>query len=325
MKKAVVTGGAGFIGSNLVNFLLDNQWVVVVIDDFSVGKEENLPMKNKNLTVVKADIRDKKKMLAETKDCEIIFHLAVQCVRKSIRDPWFVHDVNAGGTLSVLNAALENKVKRFVYVSSSEVYGTGFKVPMDENHPLNPRTIYGASKLAGEYYSLAYWRTYGLPTVVIRPFNTYGYNEHFEGPYGEVIPRFVVRALNGLPLQIFGDGKQTRDFTFVTDTVRGIFAVAEKFWTTGQVYNVARGEEVSIIDLAKKVLKTLKVKVPIEHLSPRPGDVLRHYADTSLVKQEIGFEAKMGIDEGLVEYVKWFKKTIPNSKDALKFYETENW
>ena len=324
MKKAIVTGGAGFIGSNLVSYLLEKGFKVIVIDDFSVGKKENLPTSSSSLQVVKADVRDQKKMISLIKNCDLVFHLATQCVRKSIRDPWLVHSVNTDGTLSVLTAARDNKIPRFVYVSSSEAYGTAEIVPMAEDHPLNPTTIYGASKLAGEFYALAYLRTYGLPTVIIRPFNTYGYNEHFEGPYGEVIPRFVVRALNNLPIQVFGDGLQTRDFTFVTDTAEGMFMAGTR-GKIGEVYNIARGQEVNIENLAKIILKILNVNVPIQHLPDRPGDVRRHSANVLKAAIEFDYEAKVGILEGVRKYVDWFKKTMPDPKEALKFYAQENW
>lgn len=324
IKTVVVTGGAGFIGSNLVELLLEKGYVVKVVDNFSVGKRENLPTKHKNLLVFNDDVRDRKRMQVLFKDCDLVFHLATQCVRKSIRDPWLVHDVNTSGVLSVLDAALDNKVKRFVYVSSSEAYGSAEIVPMPESHPLNPTTIYGASKLTGELYSLAYMRTYGLPVVVIRPFNTYGYNEHFEGPYGEVIPRFVVRALNNLPLQVFGDGMQTRDFTFVTDTADGIFKAATK-GILGETYNIARGQEVNIVNLAKIVKKITNTNVSIQHLPDRPGDVRRHSANVLKAAIEFNFEAKIGILEGVKKYLDWFKETMPNPKEALKFYQQENW
>lgn len=321
--KAIVTGGAGFIGSNLTSFLLDKGWQVIVIDDFSTGKKENLK-KNPKLTIHEASIVDREKMKELIKDADVVFHMAVQCVRKSIRDPWLVHDVNSTGTLSILDAASTNGIKKVVYISSSESYGSAITVPMDEDHPMNPTTIYGASKLTGELYAQAYFRTYEYPTVIVRPFNTYGYNEHFEGPYGEVIPRFVVRALNGLPLQIFGDGSQTRDFTFVTDTARGIYAVYEK-GQLGEAYNVARGQEISVLDLAKIVLRVCNVDVPIEHLDSRPGDVIRHFADTTKAKKELGYKAEINIEEGVQEYLKWFKQFMPDPKEALKFYQEKNW
>lgn len=324
MKKVIVTGGAGFIGSNLTALLLKKGYKVFVLDDLSVGKKENLPLKDKRLQFVKANVANRKQMLGLVKNADIVFHLAVQCVRKSIHDPWLVHKVNTEGTLSVLDACLANKIKRFVYVSSSEAYGTAIKVPMSEEHPLNPTTIYGASKLAGELYSQAYLKTYGLDIVIARPFNTYGYNEHFEGPYGEVIPRFVVRAINDLSLQIFGNGKQTRDFTFVEDTARGILLVGEK-GKTGEVYNIARGKEVSILQLSGLVLTALGKKVKVEHLSPRPGDVRRHFARTNKSYNRLGFKARYSIEEGVKKYVKWFMEKYPDHKSTLKFYREKNW
>ncbi|MDO8658533.1 MAG: GDP-mannose 4,6-dehydratase [Candidatus Levybacteria bacterium] len=323
-KKIIVTGGAGFIGSNLVSYLLKKEYDVLVVDNFSTGKIKNLPKDNKNLKIIKADIREKEKMTKIIKDSDSVIHMAVQCVRKSINNPLFVHEVNATGTLNVLEACRINKIKKFIYISSSEVYGTAKTAPMKETHPLYPTTIYGASKLAGEYYSLAYLRTYDLPIVIVRPFNTYGYNEHFEGPYGEVIPRFVLRAINNLPIQIFGDGKQTRDFTFVTDTTRGIYKVLEK-GKIGEIYNLARGEEISILEIATLIKKILRVKVKIEFLPERPGDVKRHYADISKAKKELRFKASVRIEEGISRYIEWFNKSFPDDKRLLKYYQEINW
>jgi UDP-glucose 4-epimerase len=323
-KRLLVTGGAGFIGSNLVAFLLEKGFEVRVIDNFSVGSLNNLPKNKKNLEVIKGDIRSLNVMKKVTKDCDIVFHLAIQCVRKSIHSPLFVHHVNATGTLNVLEASRINDVKKFIYISSSEVYGTAEKVPMNEEHLLAPTTVYGASKLAGEKYTLAYNKTYGFPAMVIRPFNTYGYNEHFEGQYGEVIPRFVLRAINGLPIHIFGSGKQTRDFTFVSDTVRGFWKVAEN-GKVGNVYNIARGKEVSVIKIAKLIFKTLQVQGSIEYLPDRPGDVYRHYASIKKAQADLGFTPNVDIQEGVREYIEWFKKEIPDPKVALKKYVKNNW
>lgn len=323
-EKILITGGAGFIGSNLVTFLLKRGHKVVVVDDFSVGKRSNLPKEGDSFKIIEADIREKEKMKKALKGFGVVFHLATQCIRKSITNPFFVHDVNTSGTLSILEAARTNRIEKFVYVSSSEVYGTGVKVPMDENHGLFPTTLYGASKLVGEIYSLTYLRTYGIPVIVVRPFNTYGYNEHFEGVYGEVIPRFVLRALNDLPLQVFGDGKQTRDFTFVSDTVKGISLAAEK-GKEGEIYNIAYGKETSIIQIANLIFQTLQKNTGIEYLPQRPGDVSRHFADTKKAKKELGFNPVVSLDQGLRQYIAWFIKTTVNPKSALSLYTEKNW
>lgn len=323
MPKALVTGGAGFIGSNLVTFLLKKGWSVTVIDDLSVGKKENLP-KHPQLCLEIADIRKFSKMSRLVKGHSVVFHLATQCVRKSINDPFLVHDVNTSGTLSMLEASVGANIEKFVYVSSSEIYGSALQIPMKETHPLNPTTIYGASKLAGEYYARSYLMTHKLPVVIARPFNTYGYNAHFEGVYGEVIPRFVIRALNGLPMQIFGDGKQTRDFTFVSDTVDGLYKIA-KVGTTGEIYNLARGEEVSITKLAQTINSLVKKPVGITYLSDRPGDVRRHFADITRAKERLGFVPQIAISDGLKKYISWFQKNIPDIKKAQKLYEEKNW
>ena len=243
-KKILVTGGAGFIGSHLVDELVKEN-KVRVIDNFSIGSEKNLEQakKSRNLKIIKGDITDLPTVKKAISDIDIVFHLAALGVRESINDPFSVHQVNALGTLNLLLEARKNNIERFIYVSSSEVYGTANYVPMDENHPLNPETIYGASKLAGEMYAFSYFRTYRFPSVVIRPFNTYGLRSHFEGPYGEVIPRFVIRALNNLPPIVFGDGKQTRDFTYVTDTVDGIVSASQNDKLVGEVVNIAYGKE----------------------------------------------------------------------------------
>ena len=227
-KKILVTGGAGFIGSHLVDALAEaNQ--VTVVDNLSSGKLENLKtlLEGSDTSFIKADVSDLGRMKELVKESDVIFHLAVQCLRLSLRDPYLVHEVNASGTLNMCQAALEAGVQRFIYVSSSEVYGTAKTVPMNEDHPLVPTTPYGASKLAGEAYARSYFLSFGLPVVVVRPFNTYGPREHLEGVYGEVIPRFVLRVMNNLPPIIFGDGLQTRDFTEVSDIVRGLISAGE--------------------------------------------------------------------------------------------------
>jgi UDP-glucose 4-epimerase len=306
--KILVTGGAGFIGSHLVDELARNNRVLIV-DNFSSGEKENIIRHEgmDNVKIVTGDIRDKDMVSSITGDIDVIYHLAVQCLRISLKDPDIVHEVNVTGTLNLLNAALRNSVKRFIYVSSSEAYGTARKAPMSEDHPLEPTTVYGASKLAGELYALAYHKTYGLGTSVVRPFNTYGPREHLQGAYGEVIPRFVLRVLNGKPPVIFGDGTQTRDFTHVTDTVRGIILASQCDSLVGQAVNIARGREVSINQLAGIIAHRLgRDGLKPVYEQSRPGDVMRHYADISKATRLFGFSPEIDIEKGIGLYIDWF-------------------
>ncbi len=327
--KILVTGGAGFIGSNLVDALAEKDTdEIIVADDFSSGAPENVQQHaaNPRVRVVTLDIRDQNATREIMRGVEVVYHLAVRCVRISIRDPYVVHDVNATGTLHLLTAALAEKVKRFIYCSSSEVYGTARRAPMDEEHPLVPTTPYGASKLAGEAYARSFFLTYDLPVTIARPFNTYGPREHFEGPYGEVIPKFVVRALNDAPLVIFGDGSQTRDFTEVSDTVRGLMAAGASDALIGDVVNIARGQEVSVRALAQIVLETLPdSQSKIEYQTPRPGDVMRHSADISKAKRVLNFAPRVEIRAGVKRYVEWLQRSEFDPREMLSREKLRNW
>jgi len=310
-KKILVTGGAGFIGSHLVDALVVNNKVTVV-DNLSSGDLDNIRphLENNTFNFVQSDIIDLGQMRRLIHDSDIVFHLAVQGLRLSLSDPYVVHEVNATGTLNLCQAALEANVERFINVSSSEVYGTAETVPMTENHPLIPTTPYGASKLAGEAYARSYYLSFGLPVVTVRPFNTYGPREHLEGVYGEVIPRFVLRVMNDLPPVVFGDGNQTRDFTNVSDIVRGIIAACECEDLIGETVNIATGREVSINKIARLILKILGRDIEIEpvHIAPRPGDVRRHCADISKAHRILDFQPEIEIEEGIQHYISWFKE-----------------
>lgn len=310
-KKILVTGGAGFIGSHLVDALATASEVTVV-DNLSSGIPDNIGhhLGRGTIRFVQADIRDPKRMGELVRGNQVVFHLAAQGLRLSLFNPQAVHEVNATGTLNLCMAAQEAGVERFVYVSSSEAYGTAKTVPMGEDHPLAPTTPYGASKLAGEAYARSYYLAFGLPVVIVRPFNTYGPREHLEGVYGEVIPRFVLRIMNDLPPIVFGDGQQTRDFTEVRDIVRGILLSSECEALIGETVNIAVGREVSINEVAQIVLASLGWDgklVPL-HMEPRPGDVRRHYADISKARQLLNFEPEIGITEGVQHYIDWVRE-----------------
>jgi UDP-glucose 4-epimerase len=320
----LVTGGAGFIGSHLVDALLAAGASVCVLDDFSSGRRENLAEAGR-AAVVTGDVCDERTLDAVLPGVEVVMHLATRCVRLSLSDPGGVHRVNSEGTLRVLMAARRHGAARVVYVSSSEVYGTAVRAPMGEDHPLAPTTVYGATKLAGELYAQAMTRSFGLPTLVVRPFNTYGPRAHFSGVYGEVIPRFTVRLLNGRPPVVFGDGTQTRDFTYVSDTVRGILAAATAPVADGQVVNIARGEEVSVRRLAELLARAIDPTLAPELSDPRPGDVHRHWADVTRARTRLGFQAEVGIEEGLARYLAWFRQTYPDPAACLRDEAVRNW
>jgi UDP-glucose 4-epimerase len=307
-KRILVTGGAGFIGSHLVDRLVTGNQVTVV-DNLSSGKMENIRphLDEGTIRFFQSDITDLKQMKRLVRDHQVVFHLAVQGLRLSLLDPYIVHEVNATGTLNVCQAALEAGVERLVYISSSEVYGTAKTVPMDEEHPLLPTTPYGASKLAGEAYARSYYLSFGLPVVIVRPFNTYGPRAHLEGVYGEVIPRFVLRVMNALPPIIFGDGCQTRDFTEVSDIVRGMLMAAECDAMVGGTVNIAAGGEVSVNEVARIVISLVGAKNGLSpvHIAPRPGDVRRHYADIDKARQTLGFQPEIEIEPGIRRYIDW--------------------
>jgi UDP-glucose 4-epimerase len=327
MRKILVTGAAGFIGSELVAQLAGAGDYVVAVDNLANGRWENLEgVPEKHCLRVTADIRDERKMAELMSEVEVVFHLACLGVRHSIHAQLENHDVNATGTLLLLELAHSLGVGRFVYVSSSEVYGTARWVPMTEEHPTAPNTVYGASKLAGECYTRAYFETYRYPTVVIRPFNTYGPRCHHEGDCGEVMPKFLLRSLAGRPLIVFGDGAQTRDFTFVSDTARGIIMTGLTESAVGQTINIGSGREVSVNELAQKMARAVGLKrLAIIHDEERPGDVRRLFADSSRAKALCGFEPRVGIEEGLVKLRDWYLSLGESPEELLEHEVVRNW
>jgi UDP-glucose 4-epimerase len=325
-QKVVVTGGAGFIGSELVRQLAKANRQVLVIDNLINGRRENLEPLGDNVDLVVLDIREQQGLARLLSAADIIYHLACLGVRHSIHSPQENHDVNATATLHLLEEAKKAGVGRFVYVSSSEVYGTARWVPMTEDHPTFPMTVYGASKLAGECYTRAFYETYRYPTVVVRPFNAFGPRCHHEGDSGEVIPKFMLHVLAGRPMVIFGDGKQTRDFTYVQDTAAGISAAGQTNQAIGHTINLGSGSEITVKSLAQTIAAvTGRPDCEIRHDPPRPGDVLRLYADITKARRLLGFQPTVAFHEGLHKLKEWYQGLGQTPEALLEKEIHHNW
>jgi UDP-glucose 4-epimerase len=325
--RILVTGGAGFIGSHLVDQLVEQNLPVTVLDNFSVGFESNLSdaKRKGDVCIVRGSVTDPEAVADAVARCEVIYHLATQCVRRSLTQPMESHEVNATGTITLLEESRRRRIRRFVYCSSSEVYGNASRAELREDVTVCcPMTAYGASKLAGELYTEAYLRTYGLPTTVVRPFNAYGPRAYQTGVRAEVLPRFVGRVLNGLSPVVFGDGTNARDFTYVTEIARGVRLAGETDAGIGQRINIARGMPVTVNDLAREVLTALsRNDLTIEYRGDRPGDVAYLHADTGKAKTLLGYHAEIEFHAGVRDYIDWVRATI-DPKDLLE-QKVENW
>jgi nucleoside-diphosphate-sugar epimerase len=298
--KVLVTGGAGFIGSNLVRALLDRGEDVRVIDNFSTGNRANLAELGGEVEVVEGELRSYERVHAATRGVEIVFHQgALPSVPRSVQDPLTTGAVNVEGTLNVLLAARDERVRRVVFASSSSVYGNSGALPRIETANPDPISPYGVSKLAAERYCVSFSRVYPLETVALRYFNVFGPNQDPGSQYAAVVPRFVTTIADGRPIPIYGDGEQRRDFTYVTNVVEANLLAAEAKDVSGAVVNVATGRGFTVNELADTIGATLGLPVEREHHPERPGEVRDSWADVTRARELLGYEPRITLEEGL--------------------------
>ncbi len=308
MNKFLVTGGAGFIGSNIVDRLLKEGHKVKVVDNFLTGRRENLRGVIKDIELVEGDIRDLELMKKITKGMDYVIHQAAfRSVPKSVDNPTLTNDINITGTLNTLLAAKAAHVNRVVYASSSSCYGETHKFPQRIDSVPNPISPYAVSKLTGEYYCKVFYAVYGLETISLRYFNVFGPRQNPESKYSTVIPAFIFRMLKDKPPMIDGDGLQSRDFTFVDNVVEAnVKSAFADIDCAGKAYNVARGESYSILDIVHHLNKLMKKDITPKFGPPRPGDVKKTQADITSLKTELKVQPKVGFIEGLKRTLEWF-------------------
>jgi UDP-glucose 4-epimerase len=299
-RLALVTGGAGFIGSHLADALLAAGWAVRVLDDFSSGRDENIRHLVDRIELMRGDFAEPETARRATRDVEVVFHQgAVPSVPRSVAEPVRTNRANVVGTLGVLEAARQAGVRRVVYAASSSAYGDTEVLPKVESMPPNPRSPYALQKFAGEVYCRLYHELYGLETVALRYFNVFGPRQDPKSEYAAVVPRFATACLRREPAQIHGDGEQSRDFTFVADTVRANLLAAEAKDAPGHVINVAGGRRISLNELYATLQKITGSTVPAVHGPARVGDVRHSLADLDRARTLLGFEPQIPLEEGL--------------------------
>lgn len=305
-KKVLVTGGAGFIGSNLVRHLIEKGNLVTVLDNFFSGYRSNLdPFPT--VRIIDGDVREKAVVESAMQGVEVVFHLAASVGNKrSIDNPIMDAEINVLGTLNVLEAARKQGVRKVVASSSAGIFGELKTIPIKEDHPIEPDSPYGCTKLCEEKLCLSYAKLYNIEVVCLRYFNVYGPNQRFDA-YGNVIPIFVFRILQNESLLIFGDGDQTRDFVHVDDVVQANIRAVEALGVSG-AFNIGSGSRVTINRLVEMICKQNNHSVKIEHDVERPGDVRHSLADISLAHQRINYSPLVDLETGIKEYVQWARK-----------------
>jgi len=308
----LVTGGAGFIGSHLVEALLKSGQAVRVLDDFSTGSRQNLAPFVRDIKLIEGDIRDPDTVLRAVRGVDVVFHeAAVPSVPRSVQEPRFTHDVNVNGTLNLLLAAKDNKVSRFVYASSSSAYGDTPTLPKTEDMSPAPQSPYAVQKLMGEYYARVFYLVYGLPTVALRYFNVFGPRQDPSSEYSAVIPRFITRLMEKKPPLIYGDGSQTRDFTYIENVVSANLLAVESDPCVGHVMNISTGQSVDLIGLAAAVGSVMGIGIDPVYEPTRDGDIKHSFGDIAKAKKLMGYTVIVGLEEGLSRTIKWYRDGMP--------------
>jgi len=308
MAHVLVTGGAGFIGSHLVEALLRRGDQVRVFDNFSTGRRENVQHLHDDIELIEGDLRDFDAVRRAVVGVEVVFHqAALASVQRSVDDPMTTNAVNVTGTLHVLMAARDAGVRRVVFASSSSVYGDTPTLPKVETQAPQPLSPYAVSKLAGEQYCMAFSVVYGLPSIALRYFNVFGPRQDPHSEYAAVIPRFIDRMVRGLPPIIYGDGLQSRDFTYIENVVDANLAAADAPASCSTVFNVGAGERTSLLDLAAQINHVLGCRLTPEHHPPRAGDVRHSLASIEAIGQTLGYAPRITLAEGLARTIEWFR------------------
>ena len=308
LRKVLVTGGAGFIGSNVARLVIEETGAsVVVLDDLSSGYRDNLD--GLPISFIDGDVRDPSAVRQAIAGCDTVFHLAASVGNaRSIDDPVRDSEINVLGTLRVLEAARQAGTGKIVYSSSAGIFGELKTLPIREDHPIDPDTPYGASKLGGEKLCLAYAKLHPIESVCLRYFNVYGVNQRYDA-YGNVIPIFAHRVLHGDPITIFGDGEQTRDFVNVRDVARANLRAAQTAGLSG-AFNVASATRITINRLAELVTRESGGGAAVQYAAPRQGDVRHSLADISAAQAAFGYQPSVDLEEGLREYMEWCRRVL---------------
>ena len=305
--RLLVTGGGGFIGSHIVERLVRDGRSVRVVDNFTTGHRRNLKPLLDDVEVVEGDLQSYERAHAAVRDCEIVLHqAAMPSVPRSVQDPLTSNASNVIGTLNVLLAARDAGVRRVVFASSSSVYGAAADLPKVETLPTLPISPYAVAKLAAEGYCRAFSQVYGLETVALRYFNVFGPRQDPNSQYSAVIPHFINAALHGKGVTIFGDGEQSRDFTYVDNVVEANLLAMDAPGVSGRTYNIACGDRISLNELVASIGRILGRAIEPEYAPPRLGDVRHSMADIALARKELGYEVGVGFDEGLAQTIEHY-------------------